>query len=68
MYIGGDTYEFLNGKIRLHTNEIKELLHDMQYYGVIEDVTKDLRTYYEAKIDKLKSQHKLAIKKLKNGD
>jgi len=65
MYIGGGYYELMNGKLKLNVDEIKELIDELHYYGLIEDIQKETKTTYERKIETLKKRHKTELQKLK---
>ena len=65
MYLGGGYYELMNGKLKLNVDEIKELLDELYYYGIISDITQETKAMYERKIETLKKKHKTTLQKLK---
>ena len=65
MYLGDGYYELMNGKLKLNVDEIKELLDELYYYGIISDITQETKTMYERKIETLKKKHKTRLQKLK---
>ena len=65
MYVGNGYYELLNGKVKLNIEEIQELMDELHYYKIIEDVKKDTKAFYEHKIEIQKKRQKANLEKLK---